>query len=136
MTLSLERFEVRAMIDDLLDTVGPLVEQRGNVLTVSCADEVGSMVADFMKTRQILLNLLSNAGKFTRDGAITLDVRQRRPSSGRPCVQFSVTDTGVGMTPQQTDRIFDAVHPGRRDDDRGNTAAPGWASRSCRASVS
>jgi PAS domain S-box-containing protein len=106
MTLSLERFEVRAMIDDLLDTVGPLVEQRSNVLTVSCGDEVGSMVADFMKTRQILLNLLSNAGKFTRGGAIALDV-QRVTVSGRPCVRFSVTDTGVGMTPQQTDRIFD-----------------------------
>jgi len=107
MTLSLERFEVRAMIDDLLDTVGPLIEQRSNVLTVNCGDEVGSMVADFMKTRQILLNLLSNAGKFTRDGAIALEV-QRVTFSGRPCVRFSVTDTGVGMTPQQTDRIFDA----------------------------
>jgi PAS domain S-box-containing protein len=85
MTLSLECFEVRAMIDDLLDTVGPLVEQRSNVLTVSCGDEVGSMVADFMKTRQILLNLLSNAGKFTRGGAIALDV-QRVTVSGRPCV--------------------------------------------------
>ena len=107
MTLSLERFEVRAMIDDLLDTVAPLVEQRSNVLTVSCGDEVGSMVADFMKTRQILLNLLSNAGKFTRGGAIALEV-QRVTVSGRPCVRFSVTDTGVGMTPQQTDRIFEA----------------------------
>jgi signal transduction histidine kinase len=107
MTLSLERFEVRAMFDDLLDTVGPLVEQRRNVLTVTCGDDVGSMVADFMKTRQILLNLLSNAGKFTRDGAIALDA-QRVTVSGRPCVRFSVTDTGVGMTPQQTDRIFEA----------------------------
>ena len=107
MTLSLERFEVRAMIDDLLDTVGPLIEQRGNALTVTCGEDVGSMVADFMKTRQILLNLLSNAGKFTRDGAIALDV-QRAAVGGRAGVRFSVSDTGVGMTAAQTDRIFDA----------------------------
>jgi PAS domain S-box-containing protein len=107
MTLSLERFEIGAMIDDLLDTIGPLVEQRNNVLTVRSGDDVGSMVADFMKTRQILLNLLSNAGKFTRDGAIALDV-QRVMVGGRPLVRFSVIDTGVGMTPQQTERVFDA----------------------------
>jgi signal transduction histidine kinase len=107
MTLSLERFEIGAMIDDLLDTVGPLVEQRNNALTVRCGDDVGSMVADFMKTRQILLNLLSNAGKFTRDGAIALDV-QRVTVGGRPLVRFSVIDTGVGMTSQQTEKVFDA----------------------------
>jgi PAS domain S-box-containing protein len=107
MTLSLERFEIGAMIDDLLDTVGPLVEQRSNVLTVRCGDDVGSMVADFMKTRQILLNLLSNAGKFTRDGAIALEV-QRVTVGGRPLVRFSVIDTGVGMTSQQTEKVFEA----------------------------
>jgi PAS domain S-box-containing protein len=107
MTLSLERFEIRAMIDDLVDTVGPLVEQRGNVLTVSCAPGVGSMVADFMKTRQILLNLLSNAGKFTSDGAVTLHV-QRAAMERREVIQFTVADTGVGMTAEQAGRIFDA----------------------------
>jgi signal transduction histidine kinase len=107
MTLSLERFEIGAMIDDLLDTIGPLVEQRSNVLSVRCGDDVGSMVADFMKTRQILLNLLSNAGKFTRDGAIALDV-QRVTVGGRPLVRFSVIDTGVGMTSQQTEKVFEA----------------------------
>ncbi len=107
MTLSLERFEIGAMIDDLVDTVGPLVEQRNNVLTVRCGGEVGTMVADFMKTRQILLNLLSNAGKFTSDGAISLEV-QRVAVGGRPLVRFSVIDTGVGMTPQQAEKVFDA----------------------------
>ena len=65
------------------------------------------MIADLMKTRQILLNLLSNASKFTRDGAISLDV-QRVTADGRAFVRFTVTDTGVGMTPQQSERIFDA----------------------------
>ena len=65
------------------------------------------MVADFMKTRQILLNLLSNAGKFTHDGSISLDV-QRVTIAGRPLVRFTVSDTGVGMTAEQADKVFDA----------------------------
>ena len=65
------------------------------------------MVADFTKTRQILLNLLSNAGKFTRDGAISLFVH-RVTVGGRPLVRFTVVDTGVGMTSQQTGKVFDA----------------------------
>jgi PAS domain S-box-containing protein len=107
MTLSPERFEVREMVDDLLDTVGPLVQQRSNVLTVSLGDGVDTMIADLMKTRQILLNLLGNASKFTRNGTIALDVR-RLIVGGRATIRFSVIDTGVGMTPQQTGKIFEA----------------------------
>ena len=106
MGLSLETFDVRGMIDELLDTVGPLVEVNNNILTVHCGDDVGTMSADLMKTRQILLNLLSNAGKFTRSGAITLAVR-RRTVGGTASVEFVVTDTGVGMTRQQTEKIFE-----------------------------
>jgi two-component system sensor histidine kinase/response regulator len=107
MALSLETYGVRAMIDELIDTVGPVVQQNNNLLIVNCSDEVGTMSADLMKTRQILLNLLSNAGKFTRDGAVTLEVR-RCLVGEITSVSFTVTDTGVGMTPQQTEKIFDA----------------------------
>jgi two-component system sensor histidine kinase/response regulator len=107
MVLSLETFGVRAMIDELIDTVGPVVQQNNNVLTVNCGDEVGTMSADLMKTRQILLNLLSNAGKFTRGGAVTLEAR-RCLVGGTASVAFTVIDTGVGMTLQQTEKIFDA----------------------------
>ena len=65
------------MIDELLDTVGPLVQKNDNTLTVQLRRRRRHDDADLMKTRQILLNLLSNAGKFTRDGTITLDVRRR-----------------------------------------------------------
>ena len=106
MALSLESFDVRAMIDGLLDTVQPLAHQRGNRLTVTCSDGVGQMTADLMKTRQILLNLLSNATKFTRAGAIRLDV-QRVAAGGRAQIRFTVADTGVGMTPAQTAKIFE-----------------------------
>jgi two-component system sensor histidine kinase/response regulator len=107
MVLSVETFGVRAMIDDLIDTVGPVVQHNNNVLTVNCGDEVGTMSADLMKTRQILLNLLGNAGKFTRAGSVTLEAR-RCLVDGKATVAFTVTDTGVGMTPQQTEKIFDA----------------------------
>jgi signal transduction histidine kinase len=106
MTVSLETFEVRAMIDELLDTVEPLVRTNGNTFTVNCVATVGTMAADRIKTRQILLNLLSNAAKFTRGGMIGLDV-ERRVIAGSPSIEFTVTDTGVGMTPDQTSKIFD-----------------------------
>jgi signal transduction histidine kinase len=106
MTLSLETFEVRAMIDELLDTVDPLVQQNGNRLTVNCSADAGAMTADLTKTRQILLNLLSNAGKFTRGGSVVFDA-ERRVVAGRETMEFTVTDTGVGMTPEQTSKIFD-----------------------------
>ena len=77
MALSVEAFDVRSMIDELLDTVDPLVQKNHNTLTVNCPAEIGTMQADLTKTRQILLNLLSNAGKFTRAGTIVLDVDRR-----------------------------------------------------------
>jgi signal transduction histidine kinase len=106
MTLSLERFDVSAMIAELLDTVGPLAQKNANALTVHCAEDLGTMSSDLMKTRQILLNLLSNAAKFTSGGTITLDVR-RQGKGADSSVVFTVTDTGVGMTPEQTAKIFD-----------------------------
>jgi two-component system, sensor histidine kinase and response regulator len=107
MTLAADSFDVRNMIDELLDTAEPLIRKNNNVLTVQCGDDVGIMSADMTKTRQILLNLLSNAGKFTRDGAVTLRV-VRRAEAGRPFVEFSVADTGVGMTLAQSQKVFDA----------------------------
>jgi signal transduction histidine kinase len=106
MSLSIETFDVRTMIDELLDTAAPLVQKNNNRLNVHCEDTLGTMDSDLTKTRQILLNLLSNAGKFTRDGAVTLDVRHST-MAGRPCVEFAVTDTGVGMTQAQTEKIFE-----------------------------
>jgi two-component system, sensor histidine kinase and response regulator len=107
MALSLEAFDVREMVHELLDTVGPLVQKNENSLTLHCADDVGTMRADLMKTKQILLNLLSNATKFTRQGAIDFDVRLLTVG-GQASVVFTVTDTGVGMTLEQAGKIFDA----------------------------
>ena len=106
MALSLEHFEVKQMLDELVDTIGSLVQKNRNGLTISCAPDVGTMYGDVTKTRQIMLNLLSNAAKFTTDGAITVAV-QRCVHGGAPCMEFSVTDTGIGMTPNQCQRVFE-----------------------------
>ena len=106
MVLSPETFQIEVMISGLVDTVRPLVEKNRNTLTVRGADDVRPMHADLTKTRQILLNLLSNASKFTHDGTITVDIRECT-IDGTEVVEFSVTDTGVGMTLEQTQKVFD-----------------------------
>ena len=107
MSLALETFDVNVMVDELVDTVGPLVYKNGNTFAVETDGAIGTMFGDLTKTRQVLLNLLSNAGKFTRDGAITLAIRRSISDDALPCVEFVVTDTGVGMTPEQSRKVFD-----------------------------
>jgi signal transduction histidine kinase/DNA-binding response OmpR family regulator len=108
--LYLETFDVREMVQHAAATVQPLVARNGNQLSVECDGPIGSMQADLTKVRQVLLNLLSNACKFTENGHITLTVtRQAREDGGaRDWVTFSVADTGIGMTPQQMSRLFEA----------------------------
>ncbi|HEX5003681.1 MAG TPA: response regulator [Gemmatimonadales bacterium] len=105
MDLYLETFAVRAMLDDVVSTIQPLIAQKGNRLIVDCADDVGSIHADMTKLRQSLFNLLSNASKFTEAGTLTLRVRSEESQGGR-WVQFAVQDSGIGMTPEQLARLF------------------------------
>jgi signal transduction histidine kinase len=106
MTLSIETFEIRTLLDQLRDTAEPLARKNDNTLDVRCDNRVDTMAADLTKTRQILLNLLSNAAKFTRGGRIELDVR---PCTlhGRAAIAFTVSDSGVGMTKEQAANVFD-----------------------------
>jgi PAS domain S-box-containing protein len=107
MVLSLETFHVDTLINELMDTVKPLLEKNRNTFTVRGEHSVRTMFGDVTKTRQILLNLLSNASKFTRDGTIAVEVRECTVD-GTDYVEFSVTDTGVGMTPAQAGKVFEA----------------------------
>ena len=70
-------------------TVQPLVEKNGNTLQVHCGAEVGYMRADMTKVRQILFNLLSNAGKFTENGAVTPRGRRASTSDGQDWIRFA-----------------------------------------------
>lgn len=107
MTLNLEDFAVDGVIENVLTTLTPLAEARGNKLTVNCPTEIGDLHADQMKVRQCLFNLIGNANKFTENGAVTLDVKLIRKGK-RKLVQFDITDTGIGMTAEQLDRLFNA----------------------------
>ena len=112
MDLCLESFDVRQMLEELINTVGPVVEKNRNRFTVTYGENLGEMRADLTKTRQILFNLLSNAGKFTKEGVIQLEVT-RRTVHGRECCAFQVQDTGIGMTAEQTGEALSALYPGR-----------------------
>lgn len=104
MTLYLETFELRPMIEGVAATVIPLAKKTGNTLMIDCADEVGTIHSDLTKVRQILFNLLSNACKFTRNGTITLTALR----AGNDRIEFRVRDTGIGMTTDQQAKVFEA----------------------------
>src|SRR5256885_8505400 len=104
MTISLEQIDIRALVNDVIDTVAPLVQKNQNTVTVQYDDSVSLMHADLIKTRQILVNLVGNAAKFTRAGSIALDVRATPPGEP-PAVLFMVSDTGVGMTAEEQSHI-------------------------------
>jgi len=105
MELYLETFDIPSLVKDVLGIVRPLIEKNTNTLTVNCDDDIGSMRADVTKVRQTLFNLLSNSSKFTEGGVISLDV-SRKTEDGKDWVSFSVGDTGIGMTPEQMDKLF------------------------------
>jgi signal transduction histidine kinase len=105
MEISLETFDVGEVIGATVAMVRPLVEHNGNLLDVKVEDGLREMRADMMRLRQILINLMSNAAKFTSDGVITLTA-SRVGERGMQWVVFDVRDTGIGMTPEQVARLF------------------------------
>ena len=105
MDLYYETFDVAPMIQDVVATIAPLVKKNANALEVHCADDLGAMRADLTKVRQTLFNLLSNACKFTERGTITLEVG-REMVDGGSWVTFRVRDSGIGMTPEQMEKLF------------------------------
>ena len=126
MELYLETFDVAHLVRDATTVIRPLVERNGNTLVVSCPDDIGTMHADQTKVRQALLNLLSNAAKFTDHGLIELRVASSEsrvvsdgeidpslatrypPLATRYSLLFTVSDTGIGMTDEQLSRLFEA----------------------------
>ena len=105
MELHLESFAVAPLIDDVVKTIEPLSAKNGNRVAVHCDPAIGMMQADQMRLRQALLNLMSNANKFTDQGTITINAHQGQ-ENGREWVTLAVADTGIGMTPEQTSKLF------------------------------
>ncbi|MFN8481004.1 MAG: ATP-binding protein, partial [Kouleothrix sp.] len=106
LELYLETFDVFALINRVTTTVRPLIQRNMNKLTVQCASSIGVMRADVTRVQQILFNLLSNAAKFTDRGQITLTVQRQGEPGGPEWFVFEITDTGIGMTPEQVQNLF------------------------------
>jgi signal transduction histidine kinase/CheY-like chemotaxis protein len=106
LELNLEKIDVVPLIDEVIGTARPLAEQNKNQLSVECPGDLPQIEADPMRVRQILLNLLSNACKFTKQGEVSLRVA-RMLHKGQDCLGLSVSDTGIGMTAEQMSRLFE-----------------------------
>ncbi|MEG4248147.1 response regulator [Microcoleus sp. Pol10D4] len=121
MDLYLETFDIHTLIESAVATARPLVEKNGNTLEVYFPDNLDTMHADMTKVRQVLLNLLSNAAKFTQNGRIAIGVERIKNEqlkiknqeessqiliSNSEFLSFRVADTGIGMTQEQLERVF------------------------------
>jgi signal transduction histidine kinase/CheY-like chemotaxis protein len=111
LELNLESVSIPPLVEEVIGTARPLAEQNKNRLSVECPSDLPPMEADAMRVRQILLNLLSNACKFTKDGSIILRA-VRVVHQGQDCIAFAVTDSGIGMTPEQLGRLFEEFSQG------------------------
>ncbi|MEH2454386.1 sensor histidine kinase [Nostoc sp.] len=110
MTLYPETFEIATLIHNVVLTVKPTIEKNANVLEVHIDQQLGIMYADQTRMRQVLLNLLSNAGKFTTNGKVILTVNREkdefRLEAPLGIITFTVTDTGIGMSHRQQQQLF------------------------------
>jgi signal transduction histidine kinase/DNA-binding response OmpR family regulator len=105
MELQLEHFALAPLIANVVKTIEPLAAKNGNRVALHCDAAIGVMHADQMRMRQALLNLLSNANKFTDHGTITINASQGQ-GDDRDWVTVAVTDTGIGMTAEQMGKLF------------------------------
>jgi signal transduction histidine kinase len=104
--LTLEPVLVRSLIDEVIATASPLISKRDNRMLVNMPEDLGTLKLDALKVRQSLLNLLSNAAKFTNKGTIVLTVLRRQDPAGDGLI-LEVTDNGIGIAPENLRRIFD-----------------------------
>jgi signal transduction histidine kinase len=107
MELHLEVFDVRQLINEVLSTMRSLVEKKGNSFYVNYADSPSVMVNDPLKLRQILLNLISNAGKFTNNGRVELHVDSFLQKD-KTWMRFQVQDSGIGIAAEDQKKLFQA----------------------------
>ncbi|OQY52685.1 MAG: response regulator [Candidatus Parabeggiatoa sp. nov. 2] len=111
MEIYTEPFDLLSLLDEVVTTVQPLMKKQNNTLRIQGAENLDEMYADLTKVRQALLNLLSNAAKFTKNGVITLVVKpcENEAVSGKcDWIELSVSDTGIGMNEAQIQNLFQA----------------------------
>jgi signal transduction histidine kinase/uncharacterized protein YigA (DUF484 family) len=104
LELNVEAVDLARLIDEVIGTAAQLAEKNQNRLIVEPQENVGALDADSMRLKQILLNLLSNACKFTKQGEVAL--RVRKVADGHDWVELAVADTGIGLTAEQQAKLF------------------------------
>jgi signal transduction histidine kinase len=104
LELNVEAIDLARLIDEVIGTAGQLAEKNKNRLVIDAQATVGVLTADPMRVKQILLNLLSNACKFTKEGEVILRVCE--VADGRDWVELAVADSGIGMTAEQQAKLF------------------------------
>ncbi len=105
MELKIEPVSIVPLLEDAVTTMRPLAEKNGNEIVVLCPDDIQPIAADEVRLRQVLLNLLSNAAKFTEDGTIQIEVEELIRNGGDR-MSIAVTDNGIGMTQEQIANVF------------------------------
>ena len=122
LELNLTEFSVATLITEIVTTIHPIMKMEGNVLQIEYSQELGILYADYHKLRQILLNILNNAAKFTKQGQIALTVKRKTlplliannnsmvhlPTGESEWLFFQITDTGIGIAPDKLNMIFEA----------------------------
>ena len=124
LELNPQTVQLAPLIDEVIGTARQLAEQNKNRLLNEVQEDLGTLTVDPMRLRQILLNLLSNACKFTKEGEVTL--RGRRVSNGGHWIELSISDTGIGMTAEQQAKLFEEFTQADATPPSGS-GAPDWA---------
>jgi two-component system sensor kinase len=107
--LNLEYVAIPELVDVISDTIIPLTNKKNNRFVVTCANDIGALETDSLRLRQVLINLLGNACKFTEDGTIELAV-STLSHKGTKWVRFDIRDSGIGLTREQINRLFEAFN--------------------------
>jgi PAS domain S-box-containing protein len=108
MDVYLEQVFLSRLVDEVKTIIEPMVKKNGNTLVIDCPPDIGSLRTDMTKLKQSVINLLSNAAKFTKQGAVTLRI-SRQAVEGEPAwIRFDIIDSGIGMTDEQMSRLFQA----------------------------
>lgn len=104
--LAAEPFDLRVFFEELEMILRPLAANKGNDLQFMTATPLGIMVSDRLRVRQVLLNVASNACKFTERGVVAITVQQL-VADGVDMIEIAVRDNGIGMSPAQMAVVFD-----------------------------
>jgi len=107
MDVHIEDVDLVALAREVRTLVAPLAERNGNTLEIDCADDIGTVRSDMIKIKQCLINLASNASKFTEKGTVSVRF-ERTTVDGRAGARISVVDSGIGMSQEQIGRLFRA----------------------------